>query len=146
MSATLTWSLEGSPSCSWESLLEEGSISFKDLSPLLSCWSDHWSCNNQWVDLQSSPSCSSWDVVFFLSCWNMNLISKIHVLKIYRMFMDVIYCDLAINNLRHFNVGMICSVTSVECHSEVCGCILSGLSEITMNCSCAGCIYLCAVI
>ena len=64
MSATVTWSFQGSPPCSWESLLGQGSISLKDLIPLPSHWSDHQSCNNLCVDLQSSPSCSSWDVAF----------------------------------------------------------------------------------
>ena len=81
MSATVTWFIEGSPPCSWESLLGEDSISLKDLSPLLSHWSDHQSCNNHCVDHQSSPLCSSWDVVFFLSCWSMNLIREFHVVE-----------------------------------------------------------------
>ena len=72
MSATVTWSLEGSPPCSWESLLEESSTSLKNLIPILSHWSDHLSCSNQCVSLLSSPSCSSWGVAFFLSCWSMS--------------------------------------------------------------------------
>ena len=146
MSATVTWSFEGSPLCSWESLLGEGSISLKDLSPLLSYWSDHQNCSNQCVDLQSSLSCSSWEMVYFLSCWNLNLNGEIHVLNIYRMVMNVIYCNLIINNMKSFNVGMICNVPSVECHSEVCGCVLCGLNEVIMNCFCDGYIYPCVMI
>ena len=134
MSAPVTWLLEASPPCSWESLLGEDSISLNDLSPLLSHWSNHQSCNNQCVDLHSSPSCSSCDAVFFLSCWNMNLIGRIHVLRIYRMVMNVIYYNLRIDNLKNFNGGMICNVTGVACHSKVCSCILCGLSEIGKNC------------
>ena len=146
MSATITWSFEGSSPCSWKSLLGEGSISLKDLSLLLNQWSDHWSCYNQCVDLQSSPSCSSLDVVFFVSCWNMNLIGEIHDLKIYRMVMNVIYCNLGINNLKSFDVGMIHDVTGVECHGKVCGYILCWLSEIIIKCFCGSCIYLCVAI
>ena len=51
MSATVTWSFKVSPPCSWESLLGEGSISLKDLIPLLNHWSDHQSCNNQCVGI-----------------------------------------------------------------------------------------------
>ena len=62
MSATLTWSVEGSPFCSWESLLGEDSISLKDLIPLLSHWSEHQSCKN--------PVCGSsiFTFMFFLGC------------------------------------------------------------------------------
>ena len=141
MSTTVTWLFKGNPPCSWESLLGEGSLSLKDLIPLPSHWSDHQSCNNQCVGLQSSLSCSSWDVVFLSSCWSMNLICKVHALKICRMVMNVAYCDLRINNLKSFNLGMICNVTGVVCHSKVCGCVLCGLSEIIVSCSCGGCIY-----
>ena len=141
----LTWSFDGSPPCSWESLLEEGSISLKDLSPSQSHWSDPQSCNNQCVDLQSSSSCSFWDVVFFSSCWNLNLIGKIHVLKICRMVMNLIYCNLWINDLKSFDVGMICNMTDVVCCSMFCGCVLCGLSKIIVNCSCCGCVYPCVV-
>ena len=141
MSATVTWSFEGSPPCSWEPLLGEVSISLKDLSPPLSHWSDHLNCNTQCVDLQSSPSCSSWDVVFFSSCWIMNLIGKIHALKIFGMVVNENYYDLGINNLKSFNVMMICNATSAVCHSKVCGCVLCGLSELVASCSCGGCVY-----
>ena len=103
MSATVTWSLEGSPPCSWESLLGEGSISLKSLIPLLSHWSDHLSYSNQCVGLLSSPLCS-WDVVFFSSCWRLNLICVIHALKISRIVVSVTYCDLGINNLKSCDV------------------------------------------
>ena len=142
MSATVTWSFEGSPPCSWESPLGEGSISLKDLSPLLTHWSDHWSCNNQCVDLQSSPSCSSRDVVFSF-CWSMNLIGEIHAC---RMVLNMIYCSFGIDNLKRFNVGMICNVASVVCHGKVCGYVLCGLSKIIVSCSCGGCIYSSVVI
>ena len=141
MSATVTWLFEGSPPCSWESLLGEGSISLKDLIPLLSHRSDHRSYNNQCAGLPSSPSCSFWDVVFFSSCWTMNLICMIHALKIGRMVMSVTYCNLGIDNLKSFNVWMICNVTIVVCYGEVCGYVLCGLSEIIMSWSCGGCIY-----
>ena len=36
MSATVTWSFEGSPPCSWESILGESSISLNNPSALLS--------------------------------------------------------------------------------------------------------------
>ena len=137
MSASVTWSLEVSPPCSWESLLGEGSISLKDLIPLLS----HWSCNNQCTGLQSSPSCSSWDVAFFSSCWSMNLICMIHALVGCRMVVSVTYYDLKINNPRSCNVWMICHVAGAVCHSKVCGCVLCGLSEIIVSCFCGGCIY-----
>ena len=146
MSATVTWSYEGSPPCSWKSLLGEGSISLKDLIPLLSHWSDHQSCNNPCVDLQSSPSCSSGGVAFFFSWWSMNLICAIYALKICRMVVNETYCDLGIGNLQSFNVGMICNVTGVVCHGEVCGSVLCGLSEIIMSCSCDGCVHLSVVI
>ena len=60
--------------------------------------------------------------------------------------MNVIYCDLGIDNLKSFYVGMICNVSSVEYHCEVCGCVLCGLNEINMNCSCGGYVYPCVVI
>ena len=66
MSTTVTWSCGGSPPCSCKSLLGEGSISLKNLSALLSHWSDHQSCSSQCVDCQSSLSCFSWDVIFFV--------------------------------------------------------------------------------
>ena len=141
MSATVTWSFEGSPLCSWESLLGQGSVSLNDLHPLLSHWSDHQSYNNQWVDLQSSPSCSSWDLVSSLSCWIVNLICVIHALKICRMVVNVTYYDLRTYNVKSFYVGMICNVISEVCHSEVCGCVLCGLSEIVVSCFYDGCIY-----
>ena len=141
MSDPVMWSFEGSSSSSWESLLGEGSTNLKDLSHLPGHWGDHQSCNKQCVDLQSSPFCSSWDVVFFSSCCSINLISEIHALKICRMVLNVIYCGFRINNLKSFNVGMICDVTSVVCQGEVCGCVLCGLSKIFMSCSCSGCIY-----
>ena len=141
ISATVTWSPEGSPSCSWESLLGEGSASLKDLIPLLSYWSDHLSCNNQSACFLSSPSCSSWGVAFFLSYWNMNLICMIHALRISGMVMSVTYYNLRIDNLRSCNVQMICAAIGVVCLSEVCGCVLCGLSEFVVSCSCGGCIY-----
>ena len=71
----------------------------------------------------------------------MNLICVIHALKSGMMVMSVTYCNLGINNLRSFNVWMICDVTGAMCHAEVCGCILHGLSEIVVSCSCGGCVY-----
>ena len=141
MSATVTWLFEGSPPCSWEALLGEGSISLKDLIPLPSHWSDHQSCNNQYASLQSSHPCFSWGVAFFSSCWNMNLICMIHAMKICRMVGNVTYCNLWINNLKSFEVGMISNVTSAVCHGEVCGCVFFWLSKIIMSCSCGGCVY-----
>ena len=120
-----------------ESLLGEGSISLKDLSPLPSHWSDHQSCNNPCVDLQPLPSCS-WAVAFFSSCWSMNLICEVHALRICRMVMNVTYCDLKIDNLKIFDVGMICDVIGTVCHGKVCGCVFCGLREIIMSCSCGG--------
>ena len=143
MSATVTWSLEGSPPCSWESLLGEDSISLKDLIPLLNHWSDHLSCSSQSAGLLYSPSCSSWDVAFFLSCWSMSLI---HALKISGMAMTVTYCNHGIDNPKSCDVWMICNVTGVVCHGKVCGCVLCGLSEIVMSYFCGGCIYLGALI
>ena len=105
MSATVTWSLEGSPPCSWEPLLGEGSISLKNLIPLLSHWSDHLSCSNQCAGLLSSPLCSFfWDEVFFLSGWSMNLICMIHALKISRMVMSVTCYELRIDNPKSCHV------------------------------------------
>ena len=112
MSATVTWSLKGSPPCSWESLLGEGSISLKDMIPLLNHWSDYQSCSNQCMGFLCSPSCSSWDVAFFSSYWRMNLICLIHALKIGRMVMSVTYCDLRNGNQKSCDVWMICDVTS----------------------------------
>ena len=87
MSSTVTWSLEGTPPCSWESLLGEGLTSVKNLIPLTIHWIDHMNRSSLFVGLLSSPSCSSWGVAFFLSCWSMNLIWVIHALKIGRMVM-----------------------------------------------------------
>ena len=117
MSATVTWSCVGSPPCSWESLLGEGSISLNDLSPLLSHWSDHWSCNNQCEDHQSLLSCSSWDMILFSSCRIMNLISMIHGLKICKMVMNVTYFDLC--SLKSFDVVKNYDVIDVVCHSKI---------------------------
>ena len=50
MSATVTWLLQGSPPCAWESLLGEGSTSLKNLISLPSHWSDHLSCSSQFAD------------------------------------------------------------------------------------------------
>ena len=82
-------------------------------------------------------------MAFFLSCWSVNLICAIHALRICRMFVNVTYCDLWINNLRSLDVGMICDVIGVVCHGEVCGCILCELREIIVNCSYGSCIYPC---
>ena len=138
MSATVT--------CSLKSLLGEGSISLKDLIPFLSHCSDLQSCSNQCVSCLSSPSCSSWDMVFFSSCWVMNLICVIHALKIVRMVMRVTCCNLGIGNLKSCDVWIICNVTSVVCHSQVCGCVLCGLSKIIVSYFCGGYIYLGVVI
>ena len=146
MSATVTWSFEGSPPCSWESLLGEGSISLKHQSPLLNYWNDCRSYNNQCVDSQSSPSCPSWDVVFFSSCWNMNQIGYIHVSKICRIVINVICCNCRIDNLKSFGVWIIFDVSAEECNSKVCGCVLCELSKIIMNCSCGDCAFPCVVI
>ena len=146
ISATVTWSLEDSLPCSWESLLGETSISLKDLIPLPSHWSDHHCCSNQCTGLLSSPSCSSWDVAFLSFCWSMNLICMSHALKIGRIVVSVTYCDLRINNLKSCNVWMIYNVTDVVCHGKVCGCVLFGLGEIIMSYFCSGCIYLGVVI
>ena len=131
MSATVTWSLEGSPPCSWESLLGEGSTSLKNVIPLVSHWSDHLCSSNQCVGHLSSPSHSYWDVALFLSCWSMNLFCVIHALKIGRMVVSVTYYDLRIDNLKSCDMWMICNLTGVVCHGEVCGCILCGLSKIS---------------
>ena len=50
-STTVTWLHVGSPSCSWVSLLEEGSVSLKHWIPLLSHWNAHQNCNSPCVDL-----------------------------------------------------------------------------------------------
>ena len=138
MSATVTWLFEGSPPCSWKSLHEEGSVSLRDWIPLPS----HWSCNSPCVDPLSSPSCSSWDVVFTLSCWIVNLIDVIHVLKTYRMVVNVTYYDLGIGNHKNFYIQKICDVIGEVCHGEACGRVLCGLSEIIISCFCDSCIYL----
>ena len=137
MSATVTWSLKGSPSCSWASLLGEGSTSLKTPIPLPSLWIDHLSCSSQFAGLLSSPSCSSWDVAFLLSCLSMSLI---HALKIGRMVMSVIYYNLGINNLKSCDVWMICNVTDVVWHGRVCSCVLSVLSETIMSCLHGSCV------
>ena len=144
MSATVTWSLEGSILCSLESLLGEGSTSFKTLIPLLSQWSDHRSCSSQFVGLLSSPSCPSWSVTFSLSCWSMNLICVSHTLKISRMVMSVTYYNLRINTLKSCSVQVICNVTNVVCHGGICGCVLGVLSEIIMSCFCGG--FVCPIV
>ena len=132
MSSTVTWLFEGSLPCSWKALFGKGSISLKEWIPVPSHRSDHQSCNSPCVDPLSSPSCSSWDVVFALSCWIVNLIDMIHVLKTYRIDMNVTYYDLGINNWKSFYIGMICDVISEVCHDKVCGCVLCGLSEIVV--------------
>ena len=141
MSATITWSPEGSPSCSWESPLGEGSISLMDLIPLSSHLSDHLSCNNQCVGLLSSPLCFFLGVAFFVSCWSVNLISMIHALKISRVVVSVTYSNLGISNLKSCDVRRVGNMTSAVCHGKVCGCVLCGLSEIMMSCFCGGCVY-----
>ena len=141
MSVMVTWSLEGSPPCSWKSLLGECSIGLKDLIPFLSHWSDHWSCSNLYVSLQSSPSWSSWDVASISSYCSMDLTFVIHALKISKMVLSVTYCNLGINNPKSCDVWMICDVTSMVYHGEICGCVLCGLSEINMSCFCGGCVY-----
>ena len=60
MSATVTWLFEDSPPCLWGSLLGDGSISLKDLSPLPSHWSDHRICNNQCVYLHLHVPLGMW--------------------------------------------------------------------------------------
>ena len=140
-SATVTWLLEHSPPCSWESPLGEGSISLKNLILLLSHWSNHLSCSNQCVGPLSSSSCSLWGVAFLSSCWSMNLICVIHALKISGMVMSVTYCNLGIYDPKSCNVWMICNVTSEECHAKVCGCVLCRMSEIIIGCFCGGCVF-----
>ena len=141
MSVTVTWSHVGSPPCSWESLLGEGSVSLNDWIPLLSHWSDHQSCNSPCVDPQLSPSGSSWGVVYSWSPGNVNLICLSPALKIGRMVMTVIYCDLSIGKLKNFYVWMICNVVDLVCHSEIDGCSLYRWSVIIVSCSCGSCIY-----
>ena len=48
---TVTWSLKGSPHCSWESLLGDISTSLKFLILLLSHRSNHLSCSSQFAGL-----------------------------------------------------------------------------------------------
>ena len=138
MCATVTWSCVGSPPCSWESLLGEGSISLKDLSPLLG----HWSCNNQCGDCQSSLSCPSLDVILFSSCWIENLICAIHASKTYKMVVNVTYFNLWICSLKSFDIVKSCNVIGVVCHSDIYGCshVLCELNEIVMSYSCGGCL------
>ena len=140
MSVTITWLLEGSPPCSWESLLGEGPTSLKTLIPLLNHWRDHLTCSSQFVGLLSSPSCPLSSVAFFLSCWSMRLICVIHTLKIGRMVWSATYYDLGINIPKSCNVRMICNVTDVVCHGMTCDCILCVLSGVTLNCFCSGCL------
>ena len=123
MSATVTCLFEGSPPCSWESLLGEGSVSLKDQIPPQSHWSDHWSCNSQCVDPKSSPSYSSWGVVVALSCCIVSLINMVHALKACRLIMSVTYYDVGIESLKSFCVEMICNVIGEVCHGKVCGCV-----------------------
>ena len=61
----------------------------------------------------------------------MNLICEIHAFKDLK---DGHECDLGIDNLKSFDAGMIGNVTSAVCHSEVCGCVLYGLSKIIVTC------------
>ena len=122
MSATVTWSCVGSPPCSWESLLGEGSVSLNDWIPILNQWSGHWSCNSLCVDLQSSPSCSSWGVGLFVICWSVNLFYISPALKVSRMVVNVTYCNLWIDELKYFCVWIICNEVNVVNHGKVNGC------------------------
>ena len=72
MSATVIGSCAGSPPCSWESLLGEGSFSSNDLSPLLSHQGGHWNYSNLHVALLSSLWCSC-DVLCFLINWSFSV-------------------------------------------------------------------------
>ena len=56
-----------------KSLLGESSFSLNDLTPLLSHWIVHQSCNSPCVDLLFSLLGSSWGVVCLMSCWNVNV-------------------------------------------------------------------------
>ena len=130
-SATVTWTLEGSPPCSWESLLGEDSTSLKTLIPLLSCWSDHLSCSSQFVGLISSPLSPS---------WTMSLACRIHALKISRMVTSVTFYDLWFDSPKTCNVRMICNMTDPVCHGGVCSCVLCMLSEIIVSYFCGSCV------
>ena len=141
MCATVTWPCVGSPPCSWESLLGEGSVSLNDWIPLLNHWSGHKSCvsgcGSSIFILMSFMGC-----VFFVICWSVNLIYASPALKIGRMVVNMTYCDLWIDKQKNFCVWMICNEVDVAYHGEVNGNGLYGWSVIVMSCSCDGCIYL----
>ena len=61
-------------------------------------------------------------------------------LKICRMVLSVIYCDLWSGKL-NFYAWMDCDVVDVVCDSEIDGCSLYRWSMSIMSCSCGGCIY-----
>ena len=62
-------------------------------------------------------------------------------LKIGRMFVSVIYCELWSGKLKNFCVWMICDVVNVVCHGEIDGCNLYRWDVSIMSCSCGSCIY-----
>ena len=141
ISATVSWSCVGSPPYSGESIFGEGSVKLNDQIPLLSHWNVHWSCNSLCVDLQFSPLGSSWCVICLMICWNVNLICVSLTLKIYRMVVNVIYCNLWSGRLKNFYVWMICDEANMVHHSEINGCKLYRWSVSIMSCSCGGCNY-----
>ena len=74
-------------------------------------------------------------------CWNVNLIYVSLALKIFRMVMSMISCNLWSGKLKNFYVLMIYNVVSVVCHERIDGCNLCRWSMSVMSCSCGGCMY-----
>ena len=138
MSAIVTCLFEGSPPCSWGSLLGEGSTSLKTLIPLLSQWNDHLNCINLMVVLLSGPLYSSLDGTFSFSSRNMIpncmiLFGVNYTSMIGKVVVSAIYCDPESDNLMSCGVWRICGVTGVECHGGSCSSVLSVLNGIILS-------------
>ena len=149
MSAIVTCLFEGSPPCSWGSLLGEGSTNLKTLILLLSQWNHHLNCSIPTVGLLSGPSYSSLGGTFSFPGWNVILNCVIllgvnYTLTIDRLIMTVIYCDPESSNLMRCGVWNICSVTGVVCHGMTCCCVLRVLNGVVLSsCGCWLCLSHC---
>ena len=141
MGAIVTGLFEGSPPCSWGSLLGEGSISLKTTILLLSQWNDNMNCSNLMVALLSGPLDSSLDGIFGFPGWSMILNYIIsfgvnYVLMIGTVVMSVIYCDPESGSMMSCSVLRICGTTGVVCYGMICNCDPSVLNGIILSLSC----------
>ena len=129
MSAIVTCLFEGSPPCSWGSLLRGGSSSLKTPIP---------NCSILMVVLLSGPSYSSLEGTFSFLVWlwswtAWSFFCVNYTSRISRLVVSVIYCNPESHSLMSCAVWRICSVVGVMCHGGTCGCVLGVLNGVILE-------------